>query len=76
MAEIDLEGKIDYSIKYNNSDTKYNKSFGCSEVFMPKTQIFTVMLFIRECVFTIKYIIGDFKVSFNMTREIQLWTSN
>ena len=43
---------------------------------MPKTQIFTVMLFIRECVFTIKHIIGDFKISFNMMREIQLWTSN
>ena len=38
--------------------------------------IFTVMLFIRECVFTIQYIISNFKISFNLKREIQLWLSN
>ena len=34
------------------------------------------MLFIRECVFTIQHIISNFKISFNLKREIQLWSSN
>ena len=42
---------------------------GCSQEFMPKQQIFTVMLFIRECV-------SNFKITFNLKREIQLWLSN
>ena len=29
-----------------------------------------------ECVLTIKHIISNFKISFNLKREIQLWLSN
>ena len=33
------------------------------------------MFFVRERVFTIKHIFSNFKISFNVKREIQLWTS-
>ena len=33
------------------------------------------MFFVRERVFTIKHIFNNFKISFNVKREIQLWTS-
>ena len=34
------------------------------------------MLFIREGVFTIQHIISNFKISYNLKREIKLWLSN